>query len=159
MDWTLVAGIVAIGVVVILIALVMLNRAWGNFPGRVSGLPPAMPPEQPSLSRPSTFSAGPTAELEPPAMDLPAGAPAGSLVPVTHPMVRQAVMTAMERGGSPYALYFIRDGETLYLVPSRIADQRQREMLTRMFTSLNSDSDGSIGMGDIIRVMQDLAKK
>ncbi|NNJ09018.1 hypothetical protein EKD04_001610 [Chloroflexales bacterium ZM16-3] len=159
MDLYLFISIVAGGVVVILIVLVMLNRAWGNFPGKVSGLPPTMSSSQPMTSQQSPLSAAPLTEMAPEEMDLPAGAPVGSLVPVTHPMVRQAVLAALDRGGSPYALYFIKDGEMVYLVPRRIADQQQREMLTRMFTSLNGDSDGSIGMGDIVRVLQDMAKK
>ncbi|NTW03808.1 MAG: hypothetical protein HGA19_21465 [Oscillochloris sp.] len=89
--------------------------------------------------------------------EIPSVVPDGGLVPVNHPMVRQAVVAAMERGGSPYALYFIKDGETVYLVPNRIADIQQREIVTRMFTSLNS-SGGTIAFGDIIRVMQELGR-
>ncbi|NTW02882.1 MAG: hypothetical protein HGA19_16645, partial [Oscillochloris sp.] len=44
MDWMLFIGIVSVGLILILFVLVMLNRAWGDFPGRISGLPPVMPP-------------------------------------------------------------------------------------------------------------------
>jgi hypothetical protein len=158
MDLMLIAGIVAVGLIIFAVVMVMLNRAWGDFPGRISGLPPAMPPAQPTSSSSSLFSAPSLADA-PPAIELPAGAPAGGLVAVSHPMVRQAVMTALERGGSPYALYFIKDGEAVYLVPGRIADPQQRALVTRMFTSLNDGGGGSLPLGDIVRVMQELGKK
>lgn len=150
MDWTLVIAIVAGGLVVILIALAMLNRARGDFPGRASGLPPSMTP--PPVSGPDLFA-------PPPAGELPAGAPSGSLVPVAHPLVRRAVLSALERGGTSASTYFIRDGETVYLVPSRIADPGQRETVTRMFASLNNDTDGNISLGDMMRMLQEMGRK
>jgi hypothetical protein len=83
----------------------------------------------------------------------------GSMVPVTHPMLRQAVMAAMERGGSAYALYFIKDGETLYLVPSRIADPQQRERVTRLFASIHSGDSSSFSFSEVIQVVQEMTKK
>jgi hypothetical protein len=69
-------------------------------------------------------------------------------------------MAALERGGSPYALYFVREGEAVYLVPSRIADPQQRELATRMFASLNSGgAGGDLPLGDIMRVMQELGRR
>jgi hypothetical protein len=154
MELYIVIGAVAAGLLVILIVIVMLNRAWGDFPGRVSGLPPSMPP---TISQPpAPMSSAPQMAEEPPM----AGAPAGGLVPVSHPMVRRAVLAAMERGGSPYALYFIRDGEAVYLVPGRIADPQQRELVTRTFTSLHEGkAGGDLPIGDMMRVIQELGKK
>lgn len=159
MDWTLVVIIVAGGVVIILIALAMLNRAWGDFPGKTSGLPPMMPPMMPPSPPPSPGPASFSPPSELPAMELPAGAMSGTLVPVMHPMVRRAVLAAMERGGTPASIYFIRDGETLYLVPSRIADPQQRQVMIRMFTSLNNDTDGNLSLGDVVRVLQEMTRK
>jgi hypothetical protein len=153
MELYIVFGAVAAGLIVILIVIVMLNRAWGDFPGRVSGLPPSMPPT--TSQPPPPMSLAPQMAEEPPM----AGAPAGGLVPVSHPMVRQAVLAAMERGGSPYALYFIREGEAVYLVPGRIADPQQRAMVARMFTSLNEGGGGGLPLGDMMRVIQELGKK
>lgn len=152
-------GILAGGIVIILIALVMLNRAWGDFPGQASGLPPAQPPMSSLSPPPVARSLSPPPGSLQSVGELPAGAPAGSMVPVTHPMVRQAVIAALERGGSPYALYFIKDGETVYLVPSRIADLQQREIATRIFTSLNRTDGGGLSFSDIVRVMQELGRK
>ncbi len=151
MDWMLVAGIVAVGAIMVVVVLVMLNRAWGDFPGRISGLPPAQPPS-PGQGQPPL--AGPPAIGE-----LSAGAPAGGLVPVTHPLIRQAILTAMARGGTPYATYFIKDGEAVYLVPGRIADPQQRENMTRLFASINSGDSNSISFSEVIRVVQEMTKK
>jgi hypothetical protein len=158
MDLILIVGIVGVGLIIFAVVAVMLNRAWGDFPGRISGLPPTMPTSQPPSSRPSSFSA-PSMSDAPPMADTLDITPNGEMIPINHPLVRKAVVASLERGGSPYALYFIKDGEAIYLVPSRIADQQQREVVTRLFTSLNNDSDGSLSFGDVIRVMQDLGRK
>lgn len=111
-----VGGLVLFGIVVL-----MLNRAWGDFPSKVS-----TPPSDPL--RPSTQSSAPTQEwaqshaaAEP---ELPAGAPSDGLIQVKHPLVHRTIAQALERGGSPYATYFMRDGETIYLNLDRIATRR-----------------------------------
>ncbi|WP_129627503.1 hypothetical protein [Candidatus Oscillochloris fontis] len=145
MDWTLVAIFIVAGLVLIVFVLVMLNRAWGNFPSRGGEFSsPTLPPSPSPLA----------------SATLPDSAPDVGLVPVIHPMVRNAVLSALERGGSPYSIYFVKEGESVYLVPTRIADPQQREVLTRMFTALNSDDDStSISFGDIIRVLQELGRR
>ncbi|NTV65743.1 MAG: hypothetical protein HGA65_19725 [Oscillochloris sp.] len=148
MDWTLVAIMVGGGLTLILIVAVILNRAWGNFPGPASGLPPTMPPSTPTFVPPATPS--------PP--DLPAGAPIGGMVPITHPLIRQALLKGMERGGSPYISYFIKDGEQIYLLPDRIADLKQREDITRLFTAVQH-GDAHFSFSEIIRVVQELTNK
>jgi hypothetical protein len=153
MDLIVIVGVVSAGLLISVVVLVMLNRAWGDFPGRISGLPPAM------SSRSTGPSPMPMAGAAPALAEMPEASPNNGLVPITHPMVRQAVAAALERGGSPYSLYFIRDGEEIYLVPTRIADPQQRELVTRMFTSLSNGGGESLPLGDIIRVMQELGKK
>ncbi|MEI7645056.1 MAG: hypothetical protein WCJ55_12340 [Chloroflexales bacterium] len=152
MDWMLITGIVAVGLLLAVIVLVMLNRAWGDFPGRISGLPPS----QPLSARPTSPVVSPLSAV-PPLPDTLDVTPNDGMIPITHPLLRQAVAKALERGGSPYALYFIRDGEAVYLVPSRIANPQQREQLTRLFASLNSGGGEDVpAFGDVIRMMQDL---
>ncbi len=145
MDWTLVAIFIVAGLVLVVFVLVMLNRAWGNFPTRTDVFaPPTLPPSPPPLAT----------------ANIPDSSPDVGLVPVIHPMVRKAVLSALERGGSPYSLYFVKEGESVYLVPTRIADPQQREMLTRMFTALNSGGGSDdISFGDIIRVLQELGRR
>ncbi len=154
MELIIFAGVVGVGLVVAVVVLVMLNRAWGNFPGPISGLPPMMPLDQPTPSRAAVPSA--------PLADTHEVAPDDELlVPVNHPLVRRAVMAALERGGSPYALYFVRDGEEIYLVPTRIADPQQREQLMRLFTSMNTNSSGDTmpSLGEAIRLIQEMGRK
>lgn len=149
MDWMFITGSVAVGLLLAVIMLVMLNRAWGNFPGPISGIPP----DQPTPSR----AAAPSAPLD----NTLEVTPNGGMVPVNHPLLRRAVMAALERGGSPYALYFIRDGEAVYLIPSRIADPQQREQLTRLFTAMDSTNSGEglPPLGEAIRMIQKMGKK
>ena len=154
MELIIFAGVVGGGRVVAVVVLVMLNRAWGNFPGPISGLPPMMPLDQPTPSRAAVPSA--------PLADTHEVTPDDELlVPVNHPLVRRAVMAALERGGSPYALYFVRDGEEIYLVPTRIADPQQREQLMRLFTSMNTNSSGDTmpSLGEAIRLIQEMGRK
>lgn len=143
------AGLVAIG-----LTMWMLNRAWGNFPSR-AGLPPT-----PLSPGPAPYDAAAPADeawLDE-SVELPAGAPADGLVPVTHPMVVRAVQQAMDRPGSPYATYFIRDGERVYLALYRIADPAQREQARRLFAGLNSGDFGGSELSDLIRLVQQLGK-
>ena len=154
MELIIFAGVVGGGRVVAVVVLVMLNRAWGNFPGPISGLPPMMPLDQPTPSRAAVPSA--------PLADTHEVTPDDELlVPVNHPLVRRAVMAALERGGSPYALYFVRDGEMVYLIPSRIADPLQCEQLTRLFTAMNSTNSGEElpSLGEAIRIIQEMGKR
>lgn len=145
MDWTLVAIFIVAGLVLVVFVLVMLNRAWGNFPNRAGEFtPPSLPPSPPPLA----------------STNIPDSVPDLGMVPVIHPMVRKAVLSALERGGSPYSFYFVKENESIYLVPTRIADPQQREVLTRMFTALNSGgSSDDISFGDIIRVLQELGRR
>lgn len=145
------AGVMAIGLIIILVVVFILNRAWGDFPGRVAGLPPPITPNMPP--NPPTNSFSPTLE------GFARSDTEATLVSVQHPLVKRAVLAALERGGSPYALYFVKEGDLVYFVPNRVADMQQRDVLIRMFNSLNSDDDNNISFADIIRVLQELGRK
>lgn len=149
------AGLIALG-----LTFWMLNRAWGDFPGR-AGLPPTYSAERPGLGPPPDTGAAKMRDNggdEQALPDLPAGAPADGLVPVTHPAVRRAVEAALERGGSPYATYFVRHGERIYLALYRIADPGQREAARRMVEGLNGGEIGDASLAESIRVIQQLSR-
>jgi hypothetical protein len=143
-----VAGLLAIG-----LATYMLNRAWGDFPRRAGRLdaiedrPPFPAPEPPDDDDDDEEEAR-----------LPAGAPAEQLIPINEPTVRAAVERALERPGSPYATYFIRDGDQIYLAAFRIADPAQRAQVTHMFQSLNSGDFSALNFSDVISAIQRLGK-
>jgi hypothetical protein len=155
-----VAGLLLFGVIVF-----MLNRAWGDFPTRLT--PPYQDAPAPRRSGAeallSTWDSVPAEDGEDEGDDegeagLPAGASAENLIPVTHPQVKLAVLQALERGGTPYATYFIRDGERVYLVASRIADPAQRERIVRAFQALNGGDLTGVSLIDMVRTMQQLGK-
>jgi hypothetical protein len=144
-----VAGLLAIGV-----AAYMLNRAWGDFPRRAGPYGgTGGPPRSPEPARDPAPADDDAHEPE-----LPAGAPEGGLIPVTEPTVRAAVERALERPGSPYAAYFIRDGDRLYLAAHRIADPLQRAQVTSLFQRLNSGDFAGLNFSDLIGAIQKLGR-
>ena len=156
-----VAGLLLVGVVVF-----MLNRAWGDFPTRLT--PPNQGPSR-SGRRMGTdalldsWESGLEDDDEAEGEDedgerLPAGASAENLIPVTHPQVKLAVMQALERGGTPYGTYFIREGERVYLVASRIADPAERARIVRLFQGLNGGDLSGVSMIDMVRTIQQLGR-
>ena len=155
--------VIVIVVVAILLtiglAAYMLNRAWGDFPRRLSPLDYAQPPN-PSSPTPAwgTASAPADDKDNADAAALPAGAPDNGLILVTHPLVRQVVAQALERGGSPYATYFIRDGERIYLAAYRIADPIQRAQAIQIFQGFNGGDMSGVNFGEIIRVLQQMSR-
>lgn len=148
-----VAGLLALGATVY-----MLNRAWGDFPRRVG--PPAAGLAPPPLAPPPDDDEDAWGEAEPGEADppLPAGAPEGELIPVTHPMVRRAVEGALAKGGSPYATYFIRHGDQIYLAAYRIADPIQRARVARLFQELNGGDVSSLDFAAMLKAIQTLGK-
>jgi|GEM_PF-1136673 len=158
----MVIGLVVVGGLLLAgLALLMLNRAWGDFPGRISPPPYSAPPRPPSPGpsrameqlggEPGQPGAG--ASPEP-----PAGAPAGGMIAVRHPLVRQTIARALEQGGSPYALYFMRDGDTIYLNLDRIADPAQRQRVARTFAAINDGEGGNLSMPEMIRAVQEISR-
>lgn len=158
MDLTTTLLIAVFALAAIGVSAYMLNRAWGDFPGRAGRIDLGPPPAPPS-SAPARVAA--PADDDPGAADqpLPAGAPEDGLIPVTDPLVRRALEQALERGGGPYATYFIRDGERIYLAAYRIADPAQRAQLTRVFRGLNGGDMTGINLPEIIGAIQKLTRQ
>ena len=146
------AGLAALGVIAF-----MLNRAWGDFP-KTSALPGGPPPSTKGgpgdVARPGPPADDDLGPLEP--RELPAGAPEGSLIAVEHPLVRRTIEAAMEKGGSPYAAYFIRHGDTIYVNLARIADPGQRERIAAMLHEVNGKGSNPMPMKDLIQAVRDL---
>lgn len=154
-DLTTIAIIFVAGLVAIGLTVWMLNRAWGDFPSRAGAVSPPTP--LPGAQAPPDEAMDDEGGEE--GAGLPAGASSGNLVEVTHPLVLRAVRQAMQRPGSPYATYFIDDGERVFLVLSRIADPAQRETARRLFAGLNSGELGEVGMGDLVQMLNQLGKR
>lgn len=160
MDITTILLIAAMGLITILVVVFMLNRAWGDFPRRV-GPTDSGPSPVPSSGEPAWDAAPPDDRSKDEVEEdeaLPAGAPEGGLVLVTHPLVLRAVEGALERGGSPYATYFIRHDERVYLAAYRIADPVEREQVTRVFESLNSGDLSGVDFNAVLGTLQRLGK-
>lgn len=156
MDITTILIIAGLGLVTILVAAYMLNRAWGDVPGRVGPTqrgPSPLPP--PAAAQGAPTPADDKGQDD--GLALPAGAPEGGLIPITHPLVLRAVENAMERGGSPYATYFVRHGERVFLAAYRIADPAERERVTRVFEGLNSGGLSGVNFDDVIGALRRLA--
>ncbi len=153
MDLLTIVIIAGAGLVALALVAYMLNRAWGDFPRRAGQLP-----EQPFSAPPAQtapYAPFVAEDEEEPGF---AGAPQEALIPVTNPMVLRAVNAAMDRGGSPYAAYFLRDGERVFLAAYRIADPLQREQLTRLFEGLNSGNLEGVSPMELIRIINQLGR-
>ena len=159
MNLTVIALVAVATLLTIGLVAYMLNRAWGDFPRRLMPSDYAEP-SQPSLPTSAWGSASAPADHEDDmdSLPLPAGAPADSLILVAHPQVRQVVTRALEHGGSPYATYFIRDGERIYLAAYRIADPLQRAQAIRIFKGLNGGDMSGVNFGEIMRLLQQMSK-
>jgi hypothetical protein len=159
MEIVSVALLVLAGLALLGLVAFMLNRAWGDFP-KTSALPGGPPPSTKggpgSAARPAPPADDDLEPLEP--RELPAGAPAGSRIAVEHPLVRRAIEQSMQKGGSPYAGYFIRDGETIYLNLARIADPGQRQRIAAMVREVNGKEAGDSSILDSIRAVQELMR-
>ncbi len=156
MDLTIIALLFVAGLALLGLVLWMLNRAWGDFPSKVG--PQMGLPLTSSEAKPTSLAQGDPPDSAPASGELPPGASADDFVLVAHPLVRRAVEQALARGGSPYATFFIRDGERIYLVLSRIADPAQRELARQVFAGINDGNLSGIGLNEIIQLLGQLGK-
>ena len=155
MNLSLLIIIVVAGLLLSGLVLLMLNRAWGNFPGPRSSLGIELPNSQAKRVQPLMPTEKDAREFE---QESPPPMPEGNLIPVLHPMVRRAVEQSLERGGSPYAIYFVRDGEFLYLNLDRIADPMQRATMARTFQALNAGDSSGVSLGEMIRAIGQIGR-
>ncbi len=155
------AGLVALG-----LTLWMLNRAWGDFPSRVGpgdGRPLALHAQGLALAAEDEDEDDDEYDDdedddEDEDDDLPAGAPAESLIEITHPVVRRAVQQALERPGSPSGTFFIRNGERVFLALYRIADPHERELVRDIFEGLNRGDTSDVELVDLLRALNRLGQ-
>jgi hypothetical protein len=140
--WLIIGGL---ALLIVVAALVMLNRSWGNFPDRAGMLPPAGP-SAPGVSSPSASSSAPSWEAQlldtaaQPSLATERPAEAGELVPITHQMIRRAAEQALERG-APAARYIVRSGDQVYFDFSRIEDPAQRQEAYELMRRFNAGED------------------
>ncbi|MFQ3660911.1 MAG: hypothetical protein SNJ69_00810 [Chloroflexaceae bacterium] len=156
MDLLTIAIIVGAGLLAIGIAAYMLNRAWGNFPSRIGQLPQDLPP--PPQRR---LGANPPVEEEAEAEDetLNDRDTREDMIPVTHPLVLRAVNAALDRGGGPYATFFVRENDQVFFAAYRVPDPAQRAQLTRLFKGLNADELEGVSLVELMRAMNQLGRK
>lgn len=159
MDWNIFLIIVAVGVVLLGFAAWMLHRSWGDFPKKLNVHELETP-----IKREFSWAAQRSDDDDDNDDDdddhewaersLPAGAPDDGMILVTHPGVRNAITQAIERGGSPYASYFVRDGDRIYLAAYRISDPDQRAQVTQLFQSINNGEIGGLSIYDLLQVLK-----
>jgi hypothetical protein len=151
MELTTILIVAGVAIIVVVVALWMLRRAWGDFPSRVGMLPPAGVGRQPSISTydpvdGSFTSAAPSAlevQPEPPRSPEATPAPPG-LVPIENPMVLRAAEAAVKKGDQRAARYIVRDGGKLYFSFDQIADPTERQVAYDMMRRLNAGEDVDI---------------
>lgn len=156
MDWLPFLLIFGAGLVIIAIVLVMLNRAWGDFPGRISA-PPAPLQQQSRWATPEDADA---ADL-PDAAIPDAAPPTGGMIPLQHPLVRQAALQAIARGGvdNPYAQYLFQRGDEVLLNLDAIADPQQRATIARVIHTTNNGGEVGLSMIEVIRAISQLGRR
>jgi hypothetical protein len=157
MDWNVFLIIVAAGMILLALTAWMLHRSWGDFPRQLN----VHQFEPPAKRAPSWANQTNDDDDDDDDDDdewaersLPAGAPDDGMILVTHPGVRNAITQAIERGGSPYASYFVRDGDQIYLAAYRISDPDQRAQVTQLFQSINNGEIGGLSIYDLLQVLR-----
>lgn len=144
LTWPILGGLTLI---VVIAALVALNRSWGNFPDRAGTLPPAgaSAPGMSSLSNlpADTWAEQPLRTPERPAQAIEPASQEGGLVLIEHPLVRRSAEQALERGG-PITRYIVRQGEQVYFDFSQIADPEQRREAYDLMQRFNAGQDVDI---------------
>jgi len=141
--WLILGGLTLI---VLITALVALNRSWGNFPERAGTLPP-VGASAPGMSLPNAATAWEAAPAlgtpERPATAIEPASEEGGLVLIEHALVRRSAEQALERGG-PITRYIVRQGEQLFFDFSQIADPEQRREAYDLMRRFNAGQDVDI---------------
>ncbi len=143
--WIIIAGL---ALIVVLAALVALNRSWGNFPKRAGTLP-TTGASAPGMSRlPSSLGTAwedpsPLGTPERPAAAIELINQESGLVLIEHALVRRTAEQALERGG-PITRYIVRQGEQLYFDFRQIADPAQRQEAYDLMRRFNAGQDVDI---------------
>jgi hypothetical protein len=143
--WLILGGLTLI---VVIAALIALNRSWGNFPDRAGTLPPAgaSAPGMSSVSRSPAAAWEAQPPLGTPEQPAPAIEPAsqeGGLVPIEHVLMRRTAEQALERGG-PITRYIVRQGQQVYFDFSQIDDPDQRREAYDLMRRFNAGQDVDI---------------
>jgi hypothetical protein len=139
------------GLLVALVIMVMLQRAWGDFPGSGSQLPPAQMPIP-----------GQSIEPEP---DIDDDAelfdqehiPTSGLVAVENVFVRRALEQVLSRPGTPVQQHFVRQDQTIYLNLDSIGDPQRRAQAGRAIMLANQGNITS--WGDLARLLQTISDR
>jgi len=137
--WLILGGL---ALIVVIAALVMLNRSWGNFPNRAGTSAPGMS-RLPNVPARDWEDLPPLGTPERPAAAIEPASQVGGLVPIEHPLVRRSAAQALERGG-PIRRYIVRQGEQLYFDFSQIADPEQRHEAHDLMQRFNAGQDVDI---------------
>ena len=144
-SWLILGGL---ALIIVIAALVALNRSWGNFPDRAGALPPdgASAPSMSSLRNPSAMAweaQPPPGTPERPVPMIEPANQAGGLVLIEHPLVRRSAEQALARGG-PITRYIVRQGEQVYFDFSQIDDPAQRQEAYELMRRFNAGQDVDI---------------
>ncbi len=158
MDWPIILIIAGAGVVILALVLVMLNRAWGDFPGRIE-IPPQAASPLSSSTQQSSWGAQEAEDL-PDAAIPDAAPPSEGMIPLRHPLVRQAALQAIERGaGNPYAQYLFQHGDEVLLNLDAITDPEQRATIARVVHTTNNGGEVGLSMIEVFRVLNQLGRR
>jgi hypothetical protein len=154
MDLTTILILGGIVLAVVVAAVWVLRRAWGDFPSRAGDLPPAgmaaLGMSRPPVAPPLDMQEAPEAASMPAPAE-PAAVPSG-LVPIENPMVRRAAEAALQRDDRA-ARYIVRDGDMLYFSFDQIADPVERQAAYELMRRFNAGEDVDI------RAMMKLAQQ
>jgi hypothetical protein len=148
MDQSVWLALGALTVVVLVAAVLIMRRSWGDFPGRAG-------PGPGGFQHPPAMSAAPPLADEPDETgsdEVFGPIEADGLVEVRHPLVRRSVEAAMQRGGS-VARYLAERGGRYYFDLSRIEESDRRERAAEVIEEIRA---GRANLPEVMRLVQEL---
>jgi hypothetical protein len=159
MDLTTMLIVGGLILAIVVAALFVLNRSWGNFPDRIGGLPPvssSAPGISPQVPTPWNQLDAERELLEQQQTEqISTAEPATGLVLIEHPMVRRAAESALKKGSSA-ARYIVRDGERFYFSFEQISDPVQRQAAYDLMRRYQAGED--VDIRAMLRLVQELFK-